>query len=1127
MQVSETDPYVKGMPRLFFAGLNVRLLLLVLLAMLPALGLLLYNAAAERQRAAAFVHADTQRVARLTAAHVGQIIEGQRQLVVALSRLEPVAAQDPAGCVEDFTKLVGEYPFYSSLSAALPDGQLFCSTLALTGTVSVAERAWFQRALATGGFALGDYQKGRFTQDDIVVGAYPAYAASGELRAVVAVSLDLAWLHQLLAETQLPPGAAVSITDRNGILLSRYPDPAAWVGQTLGDGPLLDHMLAGTTATTEVAGADGVTRLYAFAPIETDGGSQMHIAVGIPTSLAYAEVDRSLGRNLLAMGVAAVLALAAARAAAEALVLRRARSLLGLTQRLAAGDLRARSGGPYGGGELAGLAQSFDQMAAALECREGQLREALRSLEMLSACNQALVRAPDEQTLLDDICRSIVEVGGYRLAWIGFEEAGTAPRLRVAAHAGDDETAPGGRYLAGLDLTLADGGPRRNPAEVALRRGEAVITVHRHAEAKGAPWQAQALQRGYHASMALPIELEGRPVGALSIYAAEANAFDADAARLLHELAGDVAFGLHALRVRAAREQAEAQLRRHADHAGTLADISRDLVEVTADETSVLEVIARRVAVRLGDACIIRLLSDDGQWLHPAGLHHVDPDLEPDLRQTLAAVPQRADEGAADLVLTSGRAVRLAQVTPEQVRTMAKPELWPLIDRLGLHSVLFVPLRAHSLILGVLNVVRGTGSLPYTAEDEAFAQDLADRAGLSLSNARLFKSLQQLNAELEARVRDRTAALQQSAAEFEDLYDQAPCGYHSLDPDGLYLRVNQYELELLGYTRDEVVGHLRFADVLTPASAQAFHERFPRFVETGHAYNLEFELLSRDGTRIPVLLSATAVRDEAGRFVMSRSTLIDITDRQQAEARIQALNEVLAQRARQLEAANAELQAFSYSVSHDLRAPLRSIDGFSLALVEDYAPQLDEPARDYLNRIRAAAQRMGELIDALLILSRVTRAELRRLPLNLSALAEAVAAELRQREPGHAVELTIAPGLTAEGDPSLVRNVLENLLSNAWKFTAGCHPARIEFGRLPDDGVGDGPVFFVRDNGAGFDMTYADRLFGAFQRLHDQRTFKGTGVGLATVQRIILRHGGRVWGEAQVGAGATFYFTLP
>jgi len=226
----------------------------------------------------------------------------------------------------------------------------------------------------------------------------------------------------------------------------------------------------------------------------------------------------------------------------------------------------------------------------------------------------------------------------------------------------------------------------------------------------------------------------------------------------------------------------------------------------------------------------------------------------------------------------------------------------------------------------------------------------------------------------------------------------------------------------------------------------------------------------------------------------------------------------------QLELANKELEAFSYSVSHDLRAPLRSIDGFSQALLEDYADKVDAEGKDHLHRIRGAAQRMADLIEALLALSRVTRSEVHRAPLDLSALAGAIAAELQQREPGRQAEWVIQGGLATEGDARLLRAVLENLLGNAWKFTAARAPARIEFGVWA--GSDGRPTYFVRDNGAGFDMAYEDKLFGAFQRLHTQAEYAGTGIGLATVQRIIHRHGGRVWAEGAPGKGATFYFTL-
>jgi len=226
---------------------------------------------------------------------------------------------------------------------------------------------------------------------------------------------------------------------------------------------------------------------------------------------------------------------------------------------------------------------------------------------------------------------------------------------------------------------------------------------------------------------------------------------------------------------------------------------------------------------------------------------------------------------------------------------------------------------------------------------------------------------------------------------------------------------------------------------------------------------------------------------------------------------------------KKLIASNKELESFSYSVSHDLRAPLRSMDGFSLILLEGYSDKLDEQGKDYLQRVRSATQRMGMLIDDLLNLSRVTRGEMKHELVDLSALAQSIAAELQKSQPERQVEFIITPGVTANGGAHLLRILLENLLGNAWKFT-GKHPtARIEFGTTQVD---DEQAFFVRDDGVGFDMTYADRLFGVFQRLHATDDFPGTGVGLATVQRIAYRHGGRVWGEGEVGKGATFYFTL-
>ena len=299
-------------------------------------------------------------------------------------------------------------------------------------------------------------------------------------------------------------------------------------------------------------------------------------------------------------------------------------------------------------------------------------------------------------------------------------------------------------------------------------------------------------------------------------------------------------------------------------------------------------------------------------------------------------------------------------------------------------------------------------------------------------------------------------------------------------------------------------------------------------MEHAMPYDLELEIITAKGNRKWVRTIGQPVTN-GGVVVKVWGSFQDITERKHVEEEIRQLNQDLerkvVERTAELLTVNKELEAFSYSVSHDLRAPLRAIDGFSQAVIEDYADRLDEQAKDYLNRVRAATQRMGHLIDDMLGLARVARVEMQRDSVDLSALAVEVSEELQKSEPARRVDCHIEPGLVASGDARLLRLVLVNLLGNAWKYTARQPQPRIEFGALCHaQGVID---YFVRDNGAGFDMTYAGKLFGAFQRLHLQSEFPGTGVGLATVQRIIHRHGGQVRGEGVAGQGATFYFTLP
>jgi PAS domain S-box-containing protein len=344
------------------------------------------------------------------------------------------------------------------------------------------------------------------------------------------------------------------------------------------------------------------------------------------------------------------------------------------------------------------------------------------------------------------------------------------------------------------------------------------------------------------------------------------------------------------------------------------------------------------------------------------------------------------------------------------------------------------------------------------------------------------------------------------------------------DNEGNLQRVNPAWEETLGWTIDDLAKK-PFVELVHPDDREMTLRAIEENAAGSAALVAEFEnrYLCKDGSYRWFQWGTAAAPDQNVIYAAGR----DISERKDAEAALRKLAEELeerfAARTADLSAANEELEAFAYSVSHDLRAPLRGIDGFSQAVLEEYSESLDETGRDYLVRLRSASQRMGHLIDDMLSLSRVSRFELSREQMDLSAIATSLAVELQEREPDREVEFVIHDGVTALGDFRFLSIVLENLLANAFKFTSKSATARIEFGRKLIDGES---AYFVRDDGVGFDMAYAEQLFVPFQRLHTATDFPGSGIGLATIRRIIVRHGGRVWAHGEIGRGATMYFTL-
>lgn len=684
------------MKHISFSSLRARLLLLVLLAIVPALGLILYTASEQRRGAATEVQANVLRLAKFAAANQGQATEGARQLLLALSQLPEVRQGNTDRCNQLFAKLLQQYRPYANFGVLDRNGNTICSALPYTGTVNAADRAYFRGALDTRDFAIGEYQIGRITGKASVNFGYPVLNRAGKVQAVVLAALDLAWLNQLAAEAQLPKDSVLTVIDRNGKILVRYPDSKNWVGKTFPAEPLIKTILTQGEGTAEIQGIDNMERLYAFTPLRGEIQSQdAYVTIGIPRAIAFAEANQLLTRNLTSLGVVGVLALVAAWVGGDVFLLRKVQSLVSTTKRLRRGDLSARTGLADEPGELGQLARAFDDMAQAVESRE----------KAIATLNQDLQRRVNElQTLFDVIPIGIAIAEDTECNKIRVNPA-FAQLLNISAGAnasitpGDNEAQPPykmlheGRELQGDELPLQQAATRgvevRDVEVDVVREDGTVFNLF-----------------GYAAPL---LDEQGHSRGAVSVFL-------------------DIT----------ERKRTETLFRFLAQASGVLA--------TSLDYQTTLDNITRLAVPDLADWCTIDTLEDSFN-IKLVALQGTSDKVE-QVRELINRYPLDPNDQRQVVarVLKSRHSELVPHLLDSDLEAIAyDDEHLNRLRSLNMQSYICLPLLAREQILGVISLVYGESGRRYSEADLPLAQELARRAALAIDNARLYRQTQEAN----------------------------------------------------------------------------------------------------------------------------------------------------------------------------------------------------------------------------------------------------------------------------------------------------------------------------------------------------------------------------------------------
>ncbi|MEO8103699.1 MAG: PAS domain S-box protein [Betaproteobacteria bacterium] len=1103
------------MDRLRPARLQVKLLLLAFVASLPAFGLLFWDGISDRERAIEGASDGIARVARLASLDQEKRLEGARHTVNLLSRVPTLRGGSAKACAELLADLQYRQSTLFNQGVINIDGNLRCSALPVAATGNVADRPWFRRAIDTQQFTVSGYLSSRLSGQQIQLFAVPLYDMSDEVSGVVFATWELTSREKSLSDLQLDPGIRLILADRSGVVLGSSPANPDLIGQMLPDKRVLDAIRAGNIGVPDASDPGSTPVLSQVDVVKVGDTVVMYAVVSTDRNAIVSRINVQFYRNLIALlGVLALVMTAAWRLGGR-WISRRAAAVSAVAQRIGGGSLEARTGFRTSPDEIDQIGFAIDRMADALQSREAALRVNNRRLRDATRIARLghwefdvtsgrgwwspetpqmfFIKATDgsvdaflEWVQGDD--RERVAAAYRRLQEEGatldieFRIAGVDGNVRWVHSVGECIRDGEGRPLQ-VAGTIQDITPRKRAAE---EQAASALRYQQLFDANPVPivmYDPATLQ--FTAANAA----FSRQYGYSEAELKELRVTDLNAPETHDRLRAQI----QALRLGISTSKGIRNIKKD----GTVIDVEVTRIRTIVDGkpvviSSPVDVTDRLRAERELTASEerYRLLFES----NPLPLWVYDPETLRFLDVNEVACARYGYSRQEFLAMTirdirpPEDVARLEESIPAEGVTQMGAGQWRHRRKDG--TLIQVEINSHDVML---NGRRARFVCPIDVTAQVYAQE----------------EIRRMNLLLERKVDMRTEELARSLALQQSLFDNVPQVVWLADLNGMVTFFNRAWSERIGTDAEGWKGD-RWSRALHPEDVERITAAWRKAAPAQDKFECDYRLRHRDGMYRDYQVLARKVFAPSGEPLCWVGLCTDVTDSRQRENALQF--------------ANQELEAFSSSVSHDLRAPLRTVAGFSERLQAESADRLDEQGRHYLERIRAGAASMSELIDDLLSLSRVTRTDMAMGKVNLSELARQVFDELHHQQPEHPAEIIIQEHMTARGDAGLLRVVLVNLIGNALKFSGKRPVSRIEIGEQVRPG--EMSVFFVRDNGAGFDPAYAAKMFGVFQRMHSTKEFPGTGIGLATVRRIIHRHGGDVRAEGAVDEGATISFSL-